>query len=221
MKFKRGEQLRFLSHLDQQRLFQRALRRAQIPLAFSNGFSPHPIISFANAMSVGMTSNSEYVDIGVDVESPSDINNLSLKKRLSSVMPSGIKILDVRVLPQQAKALSKSIKSAEYDVICLGLNVNDFDYFTRKLEEFENQDSIIIKKRNKKKKMVDKDIRGNFENISTEKDGKDVIFHIKILPVSGSLLSPEIVVKAFLNSADYYDKSINMVTHRKNLEIEA
>lgn len=62
-KFTRGEELRFISHLDQQRLFQRAFRRAGLDIAHSNGFNPHPKLSFALAMSVGLMSDSEYGDV--------------------------------------------------------------------------------------------------------------------------------------------------------------
>lgn len=219
IKFTRGESLRFLSHLDQQRLFQRAMRRAQIPIAFSQGFNPHPILSFANAMKVGMTSDCEYADIGLDFDSKSEIDSSAIKKRLNAAMPKGIKVLEVEVLPDESKKLSKLIESASYDVNCLGLNVNDIEYFKDELKKFQEQDSIIIEKINKKKKKVETDIRPNFEYITTEKDGKNVIFHIKILPISGSLISPEIVIKAFLNSVDYYEKSINVITHRSNLEL--
>lgn len=220
VQFKRGEPLRFLSHLDQQRLFGRALRRAKIPIAFSQGFNPHPIISFANAMSVGMTSDCEYVDIGLDLEQVDEGDISKIKRSLSNVMPNGIKITEISHLPKDAKSLTRLILSADYDVICLGLNVNNFDDFSRLLEEFNNRDEIVIQKKNKRGKLLDKNIRPNFEMMSTEKNGKNVIFHVKILPVSGSLIRPETLVKTFLNSIDYYDKSLQIITHRNNIELE-
>lgn len=59
--FYKHEQVMFVSHLDMQRLFQRAFRRADLPLAYSNGFNPHPLLSFATALSVGYTSDCEYL----------------------------------------------------------------------------------------------------------------------------------------------------------------
>lgn len=220
VQFKRGEQLRFLSHLDQQRLFGRALRRAKLPIAFSQGFNPHPIISFANAMSVGMTSDCEYVDIGLDVEELDDSSLGKMKKSLSLAMPDGIRISKIEHLPKDAKSLTRLITSADYDVICQGLHVNNFDDFSRYLEDFNKKKEIIYSKKNKKGKLQDKNIRENFDTITTEKNGKDVVFHVKILPVSGSLIRPETLVKIFLNSINYYDKSLQIVTHRNKIELE-
>ena len=61
--FTKEAPVRFVSHLDVQRLFQRAFRRAKLPLAYSQGFNPHPLVSFATALSVGMTSRGEYLDV--------------------------------------------------------------------------------------------------------------------------------------------------------------
>ena len=63
IKFNRGEEIKFISHLDITRLWERALRRAGVPLAYSQGFSPHPQLSFAVPLAVGMTSEAELLDI--------------------------------------------------------------------------------------------------------------------------------------------------------------
>ena len=63
LKFSRGEQLKFLSHLDLMRLWERAFRRAGMELAYSEGFSPHPRISLAAPLSVGITSIAELMDV--------------------------------------------------------------------------------------------------------------------------------------------------------------
>ena len=62
-RFEKGEAVRFVSHLDIQRTFQRAFRRANIPLAYSQGFNPHPQLSFATALSLGYTSEAEWFDV--------------------------------------------------------------------------------------------------------------------------------------------------------------
>ena len=59
LKFSRGEKLKYLSHLDLMRLWERALRRAGLPAAYSEGFSPHPRISLASPLAVGVTSRAE------------------------------------------------------------------------------------------------------------------------------------------------------------------
>lgn len=89
---KRGR-LRFTSHRDFQRAFERALRRAQIPMAYSSGFSPHPKISYANAAPTGVASEAEYVEIGV--VTPCDPQRV--RTVLDRVLPPGLDIVDVVV----------------------------------------------------------------------------------------------------------------------------
>lgn len=111
---KRGP-LRFTSHRDFQRAFERALRRAGVPIAFSAGFSPHPRISYANAAPTGVASEAEYLEIGltraVDLE--------VLREALDAALPPGMDILEAvtAISPDFAERLEASIWEAElFDV---------------------------------------------------------------------------------------------------------
>ena len=87
---KRGR-LRFTSHRDFARAFERALRRAKVPMAYSAGFTPHPKVSYANAAPTGVASEAEYVEIGLaEVRDPSE-----LRAALDAALPEGLDILDV------------------------------------------------------------------------------------------------------------------------------
>lgn len=86
---KRGR-LRFTSHRDFQRAFERALRRAEVPMAYSAGFSPHPKVSYANAAPTGTASEAEYLEIAlVERRDPEE-----LRRRLDDSMPPGLDITD-------------------------------------------------------------------------------------------------------------------------------
>lgn len=87
---KRGR-LRFASHRDFQRAFERALRRAGVPMAYSAGFSPHPKISYANAAPTGTASEAEYLEIGVARECDAD----DLRVAIDAALPPGLDIVDV------------------------------------------------------------------------------------------------------------------------------
>ena len=66
MRFSKGPEIRYISHLDMQRLFQRALRRAKLPVGYSQGFHPHMLLSFASAMPLGLCSRGEYAEIQLE-----------------------------------------------------------------------------------------------------------------------------------------------------------
>ena len=70
IKFRKNGVMKFIGHLDIMRYFQKAIRRAEIPIAFTSGYSPHMIMSFANPLGVGLTSDGEYFDIELPSQSP-------------------------------------------------------------------------------------------------------------------------------------------------------
>src|SRR5881227_2536955 len=87
---KRGR-LRFSSHRDFQRAFERALRRAEVPMAYSAGFSPHPRISYANSAPTGAASEAEYLEIGVTRRCDPG----QLRAALDEALPPGLDVVDV------------------------------------------------------------------------------------------------------------------------------
>jgi len=87
---KRGR-LRFASHRDLARAFERALRRAGVPMAYSAGFTPHPRISYAGAAPTGVASEAEYLEIGLQA-SAADLNELL--ERLNAALPEGVDVLE-------------------------------------------------------------------------------------------------------------------------------
>jgi radical SAM family uncharacterized protein/radical SAM-linked protein len=112
MQFTKTGRVRFLSHLDLMTLFQRAATRAGIPLSFSQGFNPHPKMSFGPALSVGMESESEFLDMETDPF----IDLLRITKDLNNSLPAGIRILESRIIPRNAPSLSGGIGRYVYDV---------------------------------------------------------------------------------------------------------
>lgn len=96
---KRGR-LRFTSHRDFARAFERALRRARVPMAYSAGFTPHPKVSYANAAPTGVASEAEYLEIGLaEVRDPAQ-----LQAELNAALPDGLDILQVVAAPPGALA---------------------------------------------------------------------------------------------------------------------
>lgn len=106
---KQGE-MALLSHLDLMRLFDRGVRRAALPVAFTGGFHPTPRISIANALSLGATSTGEIVDFELTI--PLDAENF--RQQLSEVLPQDIPIYSVEALDLKAPACAQALKAAEY-----------------------------------------------------------------------------------------------------------
>jgi len=112
IRFSRGEELKFISHLDIMRLWQRTLHRAGIPLAYTEGFSPHPRISLAAPLPVGVTSQCELTDIFCTKW----VSPHFFTTELSQQLPSGIQILQVYLVAPTMPSLQSQVGYAEYKV---------------------------------------------------------------------------------------------------------
>ena len=146
IKFSKYNSMIFIGHLDMIRYFQKAIRRAQIPIAYSTGYSPHQIMSFAAPLGVGLYSNGEYADL----ELTQEIGTAECKEKLQKVMVDGVDILSVKVLPKDAGNAMASVAAAGYTVkIRNGHEREGFD-FTKAFADFMSQDEIMIEKETKK-----------------------------------------------------------------------
>ncbi|MFA5374229.1 MAG: TIGR03936 family radical SAM-associated protein [Dehalococcoidia bacterium] len=110
--FSRGEELKYLSHLDVMRLLERALRRADLPLAYSQGFSPHAKISIAAPLPLGVTGERELMDIFIQRR----ISPYLVQKNLASQLPKDMSIASVIQVPADAPSLQSQVRRAEYRV---------------------------------------------------------------------------------------------------------
>ena len=100
IKFRKYGILRFIGHLDVMRYFQKAMRRACIPIAFTGGYSPHMIMSFAQPLGIGLTSDGEYMDIELTESIPSD----RAVEALNAVMTEGMEVVSFRQISDDKKA---------------------------------------------------------------------------------------------------------------------
>ena len=159
MKFTKTGRIRFLSHLDFMAVFHRAVVRAQVPIAFSQGFNPHLKIAFGPALPVGMESETEYLDLEIDPFA----DLLQIIKGLNSALPEGVRILESKVVPKKTPSLSGSISRYTYTVI---LAAPYRDRIEERVQEFLSRTSVIVSKEEKQK-----DIRPCIEAIAAVPDG--------------------------------------------------
>ncbi|MDH3300218.1 MAG: TIGR03936 family radical SAM-associated protein [Acidimicrobiia bacterium] len=117
IRFTKAGKIRFVSHRDVARLFERAMRIVRLPMAYSEGFSPRPKLSFGLALSVGHESNAEYLDVEV-TEMP-DVE--SLAAALTDALPDGLTVEAVVVLEQGAVSLQQVITSCTWRIEVLGV----------------------------------------------------------------------------------------------------
>lgn len=112
MKFEKGEEVRFISHLNLVKAFVQALRRSDFPVVYSAGFSPRPKVSFAPPLPLGMKSRSEFADIILE----GTVDICKFRACLNEKLPPGLKILEAKEVCLQYKSLMAIIDVATYEV---------------------------------------------------------------------------------------------------------
>lgn len=148
IKFAKSGAMRFIGHLDVMRFFQKAIRRAGIDVAYSEGFSPHQIMSFAAPLGVGLTSNGEYLDIEVRSHAGAE----DMKRRLEAVMVEGMEILSVTALEEGTRNAMASVAAAEYSVRFRQGYAPDKGWEDRLLA-FYDRPVLTVKKKTKKSEV--------------------------------------------------------------------
>jgi radical SAM-linked protein len=136
--------LRYTGQLDLHKLWERAARRAALPLAYSQGFHPQPKINIAAALPLGFSSRCEVMDMKLENEIPLD----GLREKLQGTLPTGIQVLNVESADERAPVLQTQLVAAEYEVT-LTASV-DGSELKRKVDSVLESESIIRERRGKK-----------------------------------------------------------------------
>ncbi len=188
IKFSKHGAIRFIGHLDVMRFFQKAIRRAGIDVAYTGGFSPHQIMSFAAPLGVGAESNGEYMDIEVrSLTSCEDV-----MRRLNDSCVPGIRVTAVYILPEKAGNAMASVAAASYTVRFAPGKAPDID-MAQALPRFLEKESILITKEGKKGTR-EVDIRPGIYSCRWEDDA----LHLLVDASSAGNIKPVQIVEALL-----------------------
>jgi len=135
--------LRYTGHLDLHKLWERAARRAELPLAYSHGFHPQPKMNMAAALPLGFSSRCEVMDMKLEHE----IQLEGLREKLQQTLPAGIQVLNVESADEGAPALQTQVASAEYQVTFAG--PVDASELKRKIDSVMEAESLLRERRGK------------------------------------------------------------------------
>lgn len=189
IKFSKHGNIKYIGHLDLQRYFQKAMRRADIDIAYSTGFSPHQIMSFAAPLGVGLESNGEYMDI----EMNSFTGSKDTVSRLNAVQAEGIQILSAKVLPEGAGNAMASVAAAGYIIRFKEGREPAFDWEKTVSDFFALQEIPYVKETKKST------IEMNLKDGIYELESRDHAIYMLVDASSSGNIKPSMVVQAFLN----------------------
>lgn len=152
IKLRKGEPVKYISHLDLMRAFEHALRRADVPAAYSAGFNPRPRMSFGPAIAVGVTSDDERIVL--QLASPEDPG--AIKERLNRQLPAGIEAVSVETVPESEKSPLAGLNASEFRITVAGTGASDVQTVEKKVGELLAADQVkVVRKRGAETKEVD------------------------------------------------------------------
>ena len=194
IKFRKWECMKFIGHLDMMRYFQKAIRRANIDICYSEGFSPHQIMSFAAPLGVGITSDGEYFDIEVNSTS----TTIEALNALNSTMVDGVEVTEYVKLPDNAKTAMSLVEAADYtlsykDGYISPLTVSEWDEAIKQyFNDVENFN--IIKKTKKSEREID--LKPLVYKLEVKEDKGNPYFYIMLSTGSTNNIKPELVLES-------------------------
>ncbi len=205
LRFSKQGRLKYISHLDINRAMSRAFKRAEIPLWYTEGFNPHPYMSFSLPLSLGVESLCESVDIRIVGSTTND----EIKNRMNSVLPEGLKVLDVYddFYDNGEISYSDYVYKFQFDDNALALE---------KIKSILDGDEILALKKGKqgrKKVFKETNIKSFIDkyNISIRDD--TVVLNIRLLAGTDKNLNPSLLFDTIIRliDMDYQWKSISRI----------
>lgn len=205
LRFSKTGQAKYISHLDTNRVFSRAFARAKLNLWFTQGFNPHPYMSFSLPLSLGVESLCENVDIRI----LDDISNDEVKKRVNDALPHGIRILDVYDDFMDCHEIVYSDYVYKFEFL-------DNEKALEKIKEVLQSDTIMAQKKGKQGKrrvLKETDIKQFIEKYSISIRDNQIVLNIRLLAGPDKNLNPSLLFDTIIRliDMDYEWKSIGRI----------
>ena len=215
VRFAKWGSMKFIGHLDMMRYFQKAVRRADIDIRYSEGYSAHQIMSFAAPLGVGITSDGEYFDIDVNSTASSEESIAAFNAQ----MIDGVKVTGYVKLPDNAKTAMSLVAAADYSLFYKDGYESPYTFEEWKniiKENFADKDTfVVLKKTKKSEREVDiKPLVYRFE--VKENEGKPV-FEMLVSTGSTDNIKPEFVLEAIYKSCGLGYEPLAIQIHRQEV----
>ena len=189
IRFGKQARLRFISHLDLQRFFQRAVNRTGLPIAWSQGFNPHPVMSFGSALALGWTSEYEVIDIKLSAP----MGRKRTEDAVRAALPEDLPVLEVRLIDDKHPAPMAQVKMSDY---AIALEGEDAGKVLDQIPAFLAQEHVMAVK---KSKSGEKEI--DIRPMAVELKRTDAGLFARLMLTEQSTLKPDLLVKVLSDMA--------------------
>ena len=210
MRFTKTGSVKFIGHLDCMRFFQKAIRRAKLDVAYSKGYSPHQLMSFASPLGVGVTSDGEYIDVEFN-SLPEDKTLEELVQYLNDFMTDEIFVTGIEIMPDGFKNSMSLLRTSDYMIVEKKQGILPASYKEAWMSFMEQPEIFVTKKSKKTEREIN--IKENIllsafslEELSTKTGEKYESLHcqyqgnslfMQLTSGSSDSVKPELVLDAF------------------------
>ena len=189
IRFGKQPRLRFISHLDLQRFFQRAVNRTGLPIAWTQGFNPHPVMSFGSALALGWTSEYEVIDIKLSAP----MGRRRVEEAVRAALPGDLPVLEVKLMDDRHPAPMALVKMSDYRI---EFPKGDGEAVLRQIPAFLASDRVMAVKKSKSgEKEID--VRPMALKVA-EADGG---IECRLMLTEQATLKPDLLVKVLSEMA--------------------
>lgn len=196
IKFSKHGALKFIGHLDMMRYFQKVFRRAEIDIAYTEGFSPHQVMSFAAPLGVGLESDGEYLDVELNSLESADV----LKEKINEQMAEGMEALSVVVLPEKTGSAMAAVAAAGYYIAFR-------DVFTppkgwqSAIDKFLAKEHIMVEKQTKKS-VLEIDLKPSIYDFRPSSYQEKDCLYLMVNASSAGNIKPAMVMEALFEEME-------------------
>ena len=202
IRYAKGEQVKFIAHLDMLKVFSRAAIRAEIPIVYSTGYNPHPDFVFGMPLAVGVTSDAEYVDTSLSEYMPPE----EVMKRFNDTMPEGIKILECSVIGPGTPNIMKAVRASSYYIEAALSDPDDpgasqEELFSKMKAVFDKKESVKVMKWSKNGEKEIDITPLFFEFLLKEAKEKTCVMYLETSAGNEATLRPELALSGISSAA--------------------
>ncbi|MDE6950137.1 MAG: TIGR03936 family radical SAM-associated protein [Lachnospiraceae bacterium] len=210
IKFSKHGALKFIGHLDIMRYFQKVFRRSGIDIAYTEGFSPHQVMSFAAPLGVGLESDGEYMDVEFNsLESTEDV-----KRKMNEQMAEGMEVLSVVVLPEKSGSAMAAVAAAGY-YIAFPDGFEPSQGWREAIKEFLQAEQILMEKQTKKS-VLEIDLKPSIYDFRLSSyQGKNCLY-LMVNASSAGNIKPAMVMEAIFKGLDLPFDAFRMSVTRED-----
>jgi radical SAM-linked protein len=212
LEFTKGPSLRWISHLDLIKVFEKAIRRANLPVALSQGFNPRPKMSIALPLPVGVSSDGEFMEL----ELAEQMDHRELCNRLNQQLPVDMKIQKAMNLSENSPSVMSQVETSEYRVHIP--HANRSDEVTNAIQNLLAKQEVLVRFSNKDGKIKILDIRPGIRSCIWCKNQESILMEIETS--SRLFIRPQFVLQAITESLNQPQWSIEEIDiHRVKINL--